>query len=184
MTRHIAVVLALAVLLGPSTTYGDWKMRVHRAGAVVDIPIAEIDSISFVDAPPMILVPSGTFTMGDGMSPCAQDERTVILTNSFYIGQYEITNQEYLDAVQWAFDRGYVTVGETYVQDNLDGSSDGLLHLDAPCEISFNGGVFSLRDVGHGINPDHPVIEVSWFGAARYCDWLSLQEGLPRAYEH
>jgi formylglycine-generating enzyme required for sulfatase activity len=28
------------------------------------------------------------------------------------------------------------------------------------------------------------VKEVSWFGAARYCGWLSLQEGLPRAYAH
>jgi len=31
---------------------------------------------------------------------------------------------------------------------------------------------------------DHPVREVTWYGAAAYCDWLSLQEGLPRAYDH
>ncbi|MCK4414550.1 MAG: SUMF1/EgtB/PvdO family nonheme iron enzyme [Candidatus Eisenbacteria sp.] len=36
-----------------------------------------------------------------------------------------------------------------------------------------------------GYDPaDHPVKVVNWFGAARYCDWLSLQAGLPRAYEH
>jgi len=30
----------------------------------------------------------------------------------------------------------------------------------------------------------HPVKEVYWFGAAAFCDWLSLKEGLPRAYDH
>jgi len=25
---------------------------------------------------------------------------------------------------------------------------------------------------------------VTWYGAARYCDWLSLQTGLARAYQH
>ena len=32
--------------------------------------------------------------------------------------------------------------------------------------------------------PTHPVVEVTWFGAAAYCDWLSLKVGLPRAYDH
>jgi formylglycine-generating enzyme required for sulfatase activity len=29
-------------------------------------------------------------------------------------------------------------------------------------------------------DPDGPMIAVSWFGAAAYCNWLSRQEGLPR----
>jgi formylglycine-generating enzyme required for sulfatase activity len=28
------------------------------------------------------------------------------------------------------------------------------------------------------------VRELTWYGAAAYCDWLSLKEGLPRAYDH
>lgn len=31
---------------------------------------------------------------------------------------------------------------------------------------------------------NYPMVEVSWFGAAAYCDWRSLIEGLPRAYDH
>ncbi len=32
-------------------------------------------------------------------------------------------------------------------------------------------------------DPDAPVVNVSWDGAARYCNWLSEQEGLPAAYK-
>jgi formylglycine-generating enzyme required for sulfatase activity len=31
----------------------------------------------------------------------------------------------------------------------------------------------------HGLEPDRPMIGVSWFIAAAYCNWLSEQEGIP-----
>jgi formylglycine-generating enzyme required for sulfatase activity len=134
--------------------------------------------------------------MGDGMAPCGADEREVTLTRDFNLGQHEVTNQEYRTAVQWAYDHGYVTATTTAVRDNLDGSTEELLDLDSPYgEIQFDGaGTFYLRESPStyaqqaypgGYDPaDHPVKEVSWYGAVRYCDWLSLQGGLPRAYEH
>jgi formylglycine-generating enzyme required for sulfatase activity len=135
--------------------------------------------------PEMITVPAGTFTMGDGVSYCGVDERQVTLTRDFQLGRHEVTNQEYLAAVQWAYDEGYVTATTSSVLDNLDGSTEELLNLDDfSSELAFSGGVFSLRDAGQGINPEHPVMTVTWYGAARYCDWLSLEAGLVRAYEH
>jgi len=133
----------------------------------------------------MVAVPAGVFIMGDGLAYCGEQEHPVALTRSFYLGQHEVTNQEYLEAVQWAYDHGYVTATAASVRDNLDGSIEELLDLDSGySEIAFSGGVFSLRDAGHGVNPEHPVKEVTWYGAVRYCDWLSLQAGLPRAYQH
>jgi len=136
--------------------------------------------------PVMVLVPAGSFVMGDGVAVCGVDERDVTLTRDFYLGQREVTNQEYMCALQWAYDNGYVTATLSSVQDNLDNSTEELLDLDSgDCEIEFDGvNTFSLRNAGHGINPDHPVKEVTWYGAARCCDWLSLMSGLPRAYEH
>lgn len=28
------------------------------------------------------------------------------------------------------------------------------------------------------------MVGITWYAAAAYCDWLSLQQGLPRAYDH
>jgi formylglycine-generating enzyme required for sulfatase activity len=144
----------------------------------------------------MVVVPAGVYIMGDGGAYCGTDERQVTLTRDFYLGQHEVTNQEYLEAVQWAYDHGYVTATTYWVLDNLDGCGVSLLNLDSDeCEIQFDGaGTFYLREspssAAQGAYPggydpaDHPVKAVNWFGSARYCDWLSLQAGLPRAYEH
>ena len=135
--------------------------------------------------PSMVLVPAGVFTMGDGSadSYCGWGERTVTLSNDFYFGQYEVTNREYRAALQWAYDKSprLVTATSSTVQDNLDGSTEELVDLnDWDCEISFSAGTFTV-DPG---KENYPMIEVSWYGAVRYCDWLSLQSGLPRAYDH
>ncbi len=107
------------------------------------------------DPGPMILVPAGTFIMGDGVAYCGTDQREVTLTNDFWIGQYEVTNREYKEVVQWAYDRGYVTASTLAVNDNLDGSTERLVALDEfDCELAFTDGVFGLRDVDYGINPE------------------------------
>jgi len=186
MRRSILVVSALVLALGMSASEGAWKMRVHEGASVTEFPVSGIDSLTFYESlvPPMVTVPAGVFTMGDGVSSCGAQQHEVTLTRAFYLGAREITNQEYLEAVQWAKDQGYVTVTTASVSDNLDGGTEELLDLNGDCEIAFSDGTFTIRDVGHGINPDNPVMEVTWYGAARYCDWLSLQAGLPRAYQH
>ena len=155
----------------------DWNAQTNKfdAAAYGELP----------SSGPFVLIPSGTFVMGDGVAWCGVDERQVTLTHDFWLGQYEVTNQQYLDLVQWAYDRGYVTATSLSVRDNLDGSTEELVDLDdSDCEIAFSDGVFSLRDTGHGLNGDHPMKEVTWYGSVSYCDWLSLLDGVPRAYDH
>jgi formylglycine-generating enzyme required for sulfatase activity len=171
------------------------KMKVRDTGGLTDSTTLDV-SVSIPPPPGMVQVPAGVFTMGDGEAYCGVDQREVTLTRDFYLDQREVTNQEYMEAVQWAYDSGYVTATATSVRDNLDGSTQELLDLDdEDCEIQFDGaGTFYLREAPSsyaqdaypgGYNPaDHPVKEVTWYGAASYCDWLSLQEGLARAYQH
>jgi formylglycine-generating enzyme required for sulfatase activity len=143
----------------------------------------------------MVVVAPGSFTMGDGESQCGTDQRLVTLTHEIEFDQAEVTNGEYLTWLQWAYDQGYVTATAAAVTDNL-GSDKELVDLDdADCEIAFDpgSGLFSLRQapaaLAHaypgGYDPaNHPVVEVSWYGAASFCDWLSLSEGYPPSYDH
>jgi formylglycine-generating enzyme required for sulfatase activity len=130
---------------------------------------------------PVVLIPAGTFTMGDGEAYCGVDEHEVTLTHDFYLGQTEVTNQEYRDALQWAYDNRYVTATSDSVLDNLDGSTEQLVDLDdSDCQIAFSGGTFAVESG----KENHPMVDISWYGAAAYCDWLSMSEGLVRAYDH
>jgi formylglycine-generating enzyme required for sulfatase activity len=183
MTRRFLLALAGILLLGWATARADWTLRVHHGGTADEFPVATIDSITFFQtAPvPMVLVPAGVFTMGDGVSYCGVDEPEVTLTRAFHLGQYEVTNLEFRDAVQWAYDHGYVQAVADSIYDNMDGSSVELVDLAGPyCQVSFAGGVFTI-DPG---KENYPMVEVSWYGGAAFCDWLSMQAGLPRAYDH
>jgi formylglycine-generating enzyme required for sulfatase activity len=129
----------------------------------------------------MVLVPAGSFTQGDGVAYCGVDQRQVTLTRSFYLGTCEVTNQEYLDQLQWAYNHGYVTATAASVRDNLDGSTQLLVDLSSGFQqISFDNGTFTVEPG----RENYPVTSVCWFGAVAYCDWLSMNEGKIRAYNH
>jgi formylglycine-generating enzyme required for sulfatase activity len=128
-------------------------------------------------------IPPGTFMMGspttDMYRSSNETQHQVTLTHGVYVQTTEVTNQQYLDLAQWAYLQGYARAeGDSSLIDDsaLDGSTQVLMRFEG--EISFNNGVFNC------INPDHPVKYVTWYGSVAYCDWLSLQQGLPRAYSH
>lgn len=130
-----------------------------------------------------VLIPPGTFMMGSPANePLRHDDETqheVTLTHGVFVHTTEVTNQQYRDMAQWAYNNGYVTATTSGLYDNLDGSTHLLKSLGAGnYEIAFSNGIFSC------INPTHPANYVTWLGAAAYCDWLSLQQGRPRAYNH
>ncbi|HOX25713.1 MAG TPA: SUMF1/EgtB/PvdO family nonheme iron enzyme [Candidatus Krumholzibacteria bacterium] len=194
MPGRSRTVIALVVLVGFAGATGllaqdSWRLQVHHDGAVDEYDVAAIDSITFVPVeftpPPLVAVPAGSFAMGGYDGYCGFNTHQVTLTRGILVGQHEVTNQEFLDGLRWAFARGHVAVVDGQVRDTLDGSDEVLLDLDdADCEIAFADGGFVLRDAGWGVNPQHPVVEVRWFGAVCFCDWSSLRDGLPRAYLH
>jgi len=178
--------------VGPGVTNGTGKEIVWDAGTdypnhVGDEYMVKVTANDGQGPPVFVEIPAGSFTMGsppDEPGHYNETQHLVTLTRSFYLQSTEVTNQQYADMAQWAYDRGYCTATSGSLRDALDGSTQELLNLDgpygSPCEISFSGGVFTV-DAG---KEDHPVIWVTWYGAARYCDWLSLQAGYARAYDH
>ena len=129
-----------------------------------------------------VYVAPGTFMMGSPADEpgrqLGETQHQVTLTHGVYVQTTEVTNQKYRDMAQWAYDHGYVTATSTFLYDNLDGSTEILRSLGTYSEITFSAGVFSC------VNPAHPAGKVSWYGSVAYCDWLSLQQGLPRAHSH
>ena len=139
------------------------------------------------DAAPagFVAIAPGTFMMGspttEALRGADETQHQVTLTHGLYVQTTEVTNQQYRDMAQWAYDRGYATATNTSLRDNLYGTvHQELLDLDGNCEISFSAGAF-IVDAGKA---NYPVLDVTWYGAVAYCNWLSLQQGLSLAYPY
>jgi len=118
-----------------------------------------------------------------------------VTLSAYEIGKYEVTNQQYCDVLNYAIasDRNYLRTnenavwtgsGEIYAGDNLQRI---LAFKDAACNIQFSAGSFSpkTRVGASGMNYSmgtHPVGDVTWYGAAVFCNWLSEIQGLSAVY--
>ena len=150
------------------------------------------------DAIEMVSVPAGTFTMGrrdDGDDGTYGDStelpRHQVTLSAYQIGKYEVTNGQYCDVLNWALGRGYLknsssgayTGGDVY-------ASGGFLLLavsDSQCQIQYSGGSFTWKSrIGSGnanySMENHPVVDVTWYGAVAFCNWSSEKEGLTPCY--
>jgi iron(II)-dependent oxidoreductase len=130
-----------------------------------------------VDEMVMIYVPSGQFEMGysdaqreeiNRMYSDGRDEwvgveqfsHTVIL-NAFWIDQTEVTNAQFCKFLN---ERG------NQIEEGISWFEPGAGHGGIVYgHIEVTDGVFSPKP-GY---ENHPVIEVSWYGASAYCAWVN-----------
>jgi len=139
-----------------------------------------------VNLPVMQHIQGGTFAMGDhhdlGGAEHRNDEVPIHLVslNDFYIGVYEITNQEYCDFLNDAIEQAQIAVDDGYV---IDSQKAELLcdtyQSDGYSRIHYDGHDFSVA----ADKANHPVVGIRWFGAISYCNWLSLKHGLLPCYD-
>ena len=118
----------------------------------------------------MVLIPAGTFTMG---SPASERGRyssyewlphEVTISTDFYLGKYEVTVGQYA-----AFLRA-------------TGKESGVDWSDSDCPLTRSGGNYELRGT-FGQSWDQPMVEVSWYGAAMFCNYMSQKQGLQPVYD-
>ena len=106
------------------------------------------------DGATMRLIPAGEFEMGSNDGVSGEKPVHSVSLDAFYMDVYEVTNAQYatfLNAVGKHQDAGL---------EWLDiGDGDELIELV--------GGVYRPKSRF----ADHPVIEVSWYGAAAYAQW-------------
>jgi formylglycine-generating enzyme required for sulfatase activity len=113
---------------------------------------------------------------------------------SFMMGTYSVTNAEFVAFLNDALgnpthQRGEylwfdVATGDVYLNTEATGrlsavptgTAHRLFSPSVNSQVDFDGTVYSVITAPVDYAP-HPVSGVSWYGAAKYCNWLTLDQG-------
>ncbi len=135
--------------------------------------------------PGMVPISAGPCNLGDTFDEGATDELPVHSANisAFYMDRYEVTNQQYADALNWAEAQGnLITVTGGVVYKFNSGTSFPYCDTttsSSESRITWNGTTFGV--VAGKAN--HPMALVSWYGAAAYSNWQSGIQGRTPCYD-
>lgn len=134
-----------------------------------------------------IKISEGEFTMGDSFNESLADslglfdEKPVhkVYLNEYHISKYEITHEQYIAFLN---DKNIPPDNDNLVNPTHHEieKSFGYLDLsDIDCAIAYNEEnekyYFKANQYANTINT--PVIEVYWYGAVAFCEWLSEKKG-------
>ena len=140
--------------------------------------------------PEMLPVSGGPFVLGRlPEERGASDElpQHEIDLKPYAISKYEVTNGQFTAALNWALEKGYLHTNrfEPYSDYSSDVYMKGTLikRINKDTDIVFNDGQFvTVTRDGIFMN-NHPVVEVTWYGAAAYANWISEIQGLEPCYD-
>jgi formylglycine-generating enzyme required for sulfatase activity len=129
-----------------------------------------------------VLVPAGSFEMGNGAEKSSLPERFpredvrsefftdeypchyVEISEAFYLGRYEVTVEQFA-----------IFVSETKYTTDAETSGEGAMGYNGH-QWEYNSQL-SWRSPGFVQTGRNPVVCVSWNDANAFCEWLSHKEG-------
>jgi sulfatase modifying factor 1 len=118
----------------------------------------------------LALIPAGEFLMGAPASDAdaGKDEfpqHRVKISRPFHMGIHEVSVDQFRAFVDAT---GHKTSAETEPSSGFDPET---------LTFRYNQPGFHWRHLGWPQTGDHPVLNVTWFDATAFCDWLSKKEG-------
>jgi formylglycine-generating enzyme required for sulfatase activity len=119
-------------------------------------------------------VRGNTFQMGDIWHIGDEDEFPIrfVTLPDFYMGKYEVTHADFIEFLN-------------SVEVDEDGYKDGNMLIDIrdiDCAVEWDGMEFFFNKTSKVSTINSAVIEVTWYGAVEYCNWLSEINGKQTAY--
>jgi sulfatase modifying factor 1 len=146
-------------------------------------------SVAYPDISDMVLIPAGEYEMGDHFNDGDPAELPIhtVYVNSFYIRKYETTNRMYCDFLNAAMQAGEIKYVDGIIY-GADDSSNRFPYCDTQfshpsSQIDYSGGLFSVRTKSGRDMSNDPMVTITWYGSAAYCNWLSRQEGHEACYD-
>ncbi len=138
--------------------------------AIISCPVAAADPLENSIGLKLVRIPAGEFIMGSPATEKGRREdepqRRVRLTRPFELGQFEVTRGQYrqfVDATKYKSDVERGLLGGY----GFDSDTDQLAGPDKKYTWHFTG--FPQTD-------EHPVVNLTWNDALRFCRWLSTRE--------
>ncbi len=131
----------------------------------------------------MVLVPAQTFMMGDQSTMGRCDQRPVhsVTLSSYYISAYMVTAQEYCDFLNDTScaqeKEGFLFLKGKELSSCRDQGEVLLNFAYSPLTVQ-NGKFVPRPNCGR-----QPIYQVTWEGAAWYCNYRSRKEGLTPCYD-
>ena len=146
------------------------RIAVGRVEASSDLPPVVLKTAPNGEEMQFLLVSRGSFSMGKGESGNNAPEH-VVYSDDFYIGEYEVTNTEFVGFLQ--------QVGNKPEEVKLT-TEDGTIRdyeakpveLSAQRAITEIDGVFAISDLARA---NHPIMFVSWHAANAFCTLIGAR---------
>lgn len=180
--------MTLSGHIGPAVESGKNRLITWDAGADWNGQFS--DELQFqvvaTSSPPtisMVPVAEGPFMMGDSIPDTDWDEFPVhqVHVSGFLMQNTEVTNGQMLEVLNWAYEQQKLIVASNTVK-NAHGDQKDVLNLQSHISRILWNGTLQQFEVKNSSLINHPCIEVSWYGAAVWCNFRSEMEGLDPCY--
>jgi formylglycine-generating enzyme required for sulfatase activity len=185
----INVVVAIAPAAAPQLSPGVSEQRFSLIISFDDQTNAEIATRSVA-----LTLVAPKFTLDEALVP-AGARQPAGPTYSFHLGRFHVTNAQFVAFLNDALANGdhlrgqymffHTATGDVYLNtvatgesgDDFGGRTIRMFSPGASGRIRFLNGQYEIvpQTVDYS---SHPVTGVSWYGAVKFCNWLTLDQGM------